>query len=105
METGYVGFLLVAMILLNALVVALLSYLRASKEDGGQALVLFVSMCAFSFLMSNVALYGWGQQSYMMWIMVALCMRLPRLRASEPNRASLPAPTAAAVPTISGFYA
>lgn len=88
METGYVGFFLVALILLTAIYSTLRAYFRSSKENANLPLVLLVNLCAFSFLMSNVALFGWGQQSYMLWILLAMAMCLPKFIGAEARNVS-----------------
>jgi len=45
--------------------------------------VLFANICAFCFMMTNVAIFGWGQQTYMFWLIVAIAMIYPRLIREE----------------------
>ena len=74
MDTGYVGLLLVAVLLGAAVVFGFRQYLAASGQDKSAYLVLLANLLAFCFLMTNVELFGWGQQSYMLWIVLALIM-------------------------------
>ena len=55
------------------------------SPDRVLSLVLVSATIAFLFLMSNVAILGWGQQSYIFWILLALIMVYPEL-ASEDKR-------------------
>lgn len=82
-ETGYVGFLLAVSVFLIAGYKALRSSLKIPKPENLPCVVLFVNICAFLFLMTNVAILGWGQQSYMAWIVVALAMIYPGLLEQE----------------------
>ena len=94
MDTGYVGFGLVALLLLTAAVGALRSHIRLSRPVNSLSVVLFANLCAFAFLMTNVELFGWGQQSYMLWIVMALaavCLRgTTRQLVAEPGAELLP---------------
>ena len=74
MDTGYVGFLLIAILLVKAMLLAFRQYLRQPGPEGSLCLVLGVNIAAFSFMMTNVELFGWGQQTYMLWIEIALVM-------------------------------
>ena len=82
-ETGYVGFLLAVSVFLIAGYKALRSSLKIPKPENLPCVVLFVNICAFLFLMTNVAILGWGQQSYMAWIVVAMAMIYPGLVEKE----------------------
>ena len=54
-------------------------------------------MCAFFFMMTNVSIFGWGQQTYLLWVMLAIAMVYPRLvqentRAETQTASSLQSP-------------
>ncbi|HEY6272602.1 MAG TPA: O-antigen ligase family protein [Terriglobales bacterium] len=83
MDTGCVGFLLVAALLLKAAGAAFQSFRRLPSPANSLCLVLFVNICAFCFMMTNVMLFGWGQQAYILWILIALVMVYPRLVQAE----------------------
>lgn len=83
METGVVGLILVVGILLLPTVNSLRSYLSLPDSQRSYYLVLFANLGAFCFLMTNVELFGWGQQSYMLWVILALAMIHPRLSGAE----------------------
>jgi hypothetical protein len=74
MDTGYVGVGIVGVLLLKVAIVAIAGYRRMQKPRNMLYLVLFSNVCAFSLLMTNVQLFGWGQQSFVLWILIALIM-------------------------------
>jgi O-antigen ligase len=95
MDTGCVGFLLVAALLLKAAGAAFRGFRRLPSPANSVCLVLFVNLCAFCFLMTNVMLFGWGQQAYMLWILIALAMIYPglyRLECAPKEPAAVDAP-------------
>jgi hypothetical protein len=79
MDTGYVGFLLIAVILAKAALASLKGCFKLIYPTNVLCLLFFVNIVAYSFLMTNVALFGWGQQSYMIWIIVALAVTVGRV--------------------------
>jgi hypothetical protein len=82
-ETGYIGFLLATSVFLIAGFKAFRSAMKIPKPANLPCVVLFVNICAFLFMMTNVSILGWGQQSYMAWIVVALAMIYPSLAEKE----------------------
>ncbi len=74
MDTGYVGFFLVVVLLGTGVVVGVRRYMASTEGNESAYLVLVANILAFCFLMTNVELFGWGQQSYMLWIVLALTM-------------------------------
>lgn len=88
METGYVGFLITALMLVAPLLISVRSYFKDSEENRPLPLLFICNMGAYYFLMTNVAIYGWGQQSYMLWIILAMAAIYPQvaLRASSLDR-------------------
>jgi O-antigen ligase len=78
-ETGYVGLVLIAMLLLKPLLIALRSYRTLTRPENELSGVLFISLIGFYFLMLSVASYCWGQQGYMSWILIALVVSHPRV--------------------------
>src|SRR5579875_603865 len=77
MDTGYTGLFIVALLLAAALYCSFRGFLASRAPDKSIYLIAFVNLTAFAFLMSNVELWGWGQQSYMFWIVVAIAMSNP----------------------------
>jgi hypothetical protein len=82
-ETGYVGLLIVALMLLTVGIITLRNCFRLPKPANNLCVVLFANICAFCFMMTNVAIWGWGQQTYMLWVIVAIAMIYPRLIRAE----------------------
>jgi O-Antigen ligase len=83
MDSGYVGLLLMGALLLKASLIALWGYFKTSKSANLFCLLFFVNIAAYCFLMTNVELFGWGQQSYMLWIVIALAVVYPRIVQSS----------------------
>jgi hypothetical protein len=82
-ETGYLGFAIAMLPLLIVWRTALLGCVRSTGLDRLIPLTFFCMLCAYFFLMTNVQNYGWGQQSYMLWIVMALAMLRPALLRAE----------------------
>ena len=78
-ETGYLGLLFTSLVMIMAAVTVLRDFRALPKPYDQLSLMLFVNIMAFCFMMTNVAIYGWGQQNYILWIMVALGVVYPRL--------------------------
>ena len=55
--------LLAAAILIKAALATFLNFRRMPRPNDLFYLVLFSNMLAFYFLMTNVAIYAWGQQA------------------------------------------
>jgi O-Antigen ligase len=94
-EIGYVGLLLLAALFMKALVMTFRSFRAMPRPSRDLCGVLFVSQVTFIFMMTNVACYGWGQQSSMSSILIGLAMACPRValnkNVARPEIASLPA--------------
>ncbi|HWP85973.1 MAG TPA: hypothetical protein VNN17_12325, partial [Terriglobia bacterium] len=58
-------------------------FLRYPKPERYLSLVLFVNLIVFYVEMWGVAVYGWGQNGYMLWTMIALIFAYPRCRETE----------------------
>jgi hypothetical protein len=91
-ETGYIGLLIVA----SLLAFVLFSTFRISRKlrpPGSQLCILFVAnLAAFCFEMTNVAIFGWGQQTILLWVVMALATTYPRLAKAEVSVASRSTP-------------
>ena len=86
MDTGYVGFFLVAALLLKAGLLTLRNFFKMPKPENSLCVVFFANLAAFCFLMTSVELFNWGQQAYLLWIIIALSMIYPACskRVSSP---------------------
>lgn len=43
------------------------------------SLVFLINVLAYAFMMASVENFGWGQQTHMLWITIALAMVYPGL--------------------------
>lgn len=79
-ETGYVGLILIMLLLFWPMFLALRNYWILGPPEGTLSGVLFIAMAGFYFLLISVAAYSWGQQGYMNWILISISVSLPRIR-------------------------
>jgi hypothetical protein len=82
-ETGYVGLASMTLLLFYPVLFAFRTYRRMEGTSQQLCLVLFLSLMTFLFQMTNVAILGWGQQSIILWIIIAMTMAYPSIYASE----------------------
>ena len=73
-ETGYVGLLIIALLLIKPAVLAFRDWRKILRPEGYLCGILFINMLQYFFMMTNVALYAWGQTAYMLWIWIAISM-------------------------------
>lgn len=85
-ETGYVGFIILAALLWKPAFIALRSYRTLPRSDRHFSIVCFSSFVSFFFVMLSVAMYGWGQNGYMLWLLTAMTVSYSRLKRSEQQR-------------------
>lgn len=78
-ETGYVGLLITALLLLGPAFITYRNYRRMPARHKTLCLILLANMLSFYFMMTNVAFYANGQQNYLLWIIIALAMIYPRI--------------------------
>lgn len=83
MDTGYVGCCLVMALISTAIGMGYRVYRGEPNGPRSAFPVLCGALLAFCFLMTNVELFGWGQQSYMLWILLAMIARKPDEECSE----------------------
>jgi O-antigen ligase len=95
-ETGYVGLALIAALLLKPAWRAWRDFRAGRGPEKYLSLTLLACLVSYYFMMTSVAMYAWGQEGYMLWILIALVMAHDRLlRRSECNRKAkllVPAP-------------
>jgi hypothetical protein len=77
-DTGYVGLLLVVALLLKAAWTLISGFMHLPKPANLLPLIFLINLVAYGFMMTNVMIFGWGQQSYMLWIILAMSMAYPR---------------------------
>lgn len=88
METGYVGLFLTGLLLLTPAFLVTQCCVKRGKSERILPLILLCNMCAYYFLMTNVAIYGWGQQSYLLWIILAMAAIYPGLPQTQTSTSS-----------------
>jgi O-antigen ligase len=79
-ETGYVGFIVLATILVKPAMMALRSSRKLPKADRSFGVVSFSSMAAAYTVMISVAIYGWGQNGYMLWTVISMSIAYTSLK-------------------------
>jgi O-antigen ligase len=82
-ETGYVGLASMTLLLFYPLLFAFRTYRRMEGANQQLCLVLVTAMITFLFQMTNVAILGWGQQTILLWIVVAMTMTFPAICSPE----------------------
>ena len=84
-ETGFVGLIILGTLLLIPLFSSLRQCWVLPKEGRALSLLLFINFVMCYFQMYSVGMYSWGQNGYMLWIMIALTFAHSKLygRTSE----------------------
>jgi hypothetical protein len=82
-ETGYVGLASMSLLLFYPLLFAFRTCRRMEGANQQLCLVLVTSLMTFLFQMTNVAILGWGQQTILFWIVIAMTMTFPAICARE----------------------
>jgi hypothetical protein len=92
-ETGYVGLFLIGVLLVVPALTTLKNCLKLPKPDNALCWVLLINMLQYYFMMTNVALYGWGQTGFMLWTWIALSVSYAELvrKAAVPIPVKSPA--------------
>ena len=88
-ETGYVGFTIAMLLLYKALRLTYRAYRTLPAPDNAICMIFLVNIATFCFMMTNVAIFGWGQENIMFWIVVALAMIYPYVVKVERARKSM----------------
>ena len=88
-ETGYVGFIIAILLLYRALKLTYRAYRKLPAPENAICMIFLVNIATFCFMMTNVAIFGWGQENIMFWIVTALAMVYPYILKSERNRKSV----------------
>ncbi len=82
-ETGYLGLLILAWLLVKPALIALKYFQQIPQPENALSFTFFVVMAAYYFMMTNVNMYSWGQNGYMLWILIGLSMACGRLSRTE----------------------
>jgi O-antigen ligase len=77
-QLGIVGALIMFTLLIKPAIVALKNSKRAREPENLLCLSLCGCMLAFLFMTTNVAIYGWGQQGFWMFIIMAVSLTYPK---------------------------
>jgi O-antigen ligase len=88
-ETGYVGLLLISLLLFKPLLMTVQNYRRLPRPEKYLSGLFFISLAAFYFDLVSVAGYNWGQQGFMAWILISLSVVYPGLVLRERREAQL----------------
>jgi hypothetical protein len=80
-ETGFVGLFIIILILLKPAWRALRDYQSLPPPDRYLSLMLFANLVIFYFQMYSVGMYSWGQNGYILWILIAITFVYPLCRA------------------------
>jgi O-Antigen ligase len=83
LETGYLGLLLFAGMLLIPLLKSFYDYCKLPRRDCYLSLFFFTNFLMYYFLMASVAMYSWGQNGYMLWIIIAATVVCRAVSAAE----------------------
>jgi O-antigen ligase len=94
-ETGYIGFLIAVLVLAAALRRTYRGYRKLPSPSNALSMVFFVSIAAFCFMMTNVAIWAWGQENILLWIVIAMAMTYPGLVNHERKSEETAEPAAA----------
>jgi len=87
-ETGFVGLGIIILILLRPVWRALRDYQMLPESDRYLSLMLLVNLLVFYFQMYSVAMYSWGQNGYMLWILIAITFAYPLCLEDEAELAN-----------------
>lgn len=82
-ETGYVGLLILASLLIRPALLAWGNLRRLAKPDRALSLVFLSSLISFYVVMISVAIYGWGQNGYMLWTVIGISISYTALKSKE----------------------
>ncbi|WP_446744383.1 O-antigen ligase family protein [Silvibacterium acidisoli] len=82
-ETGFVGLSVMIMLLFRPLWRAFRDSRKLPRPEGELSLLFFVNLVVFYFQMYSVGMYSWGQNGYMLWIVIAMTFAYSRCLPEE----------------------
>jgi O-antigen ligase len=97
-ETGYVGLALLVCLLFTPAVMAWRDFRRLPAPERYLSLNLFICMVIYYFMMLSVDMYAWGQNGYMLWILIASSIVYGKLKQSGVEKGSTVAAAVVASP-------
>lgn len=97
-ETGYVGLVLISSFFFYVLVRIFLNWKSCPPAAAQLYVLFFVILLSFCFEMTNVAIFGWGQQNILLWIVIGMSAIYPSL-LKEKKRQALRTQSVAAGPS------
>lgn len=86
-ETGYVGLLLMILLLFKPTWIAWSSYKQIPGPTRYTSLAILIGLGTYYFSMISVDMYSWGQDGYMLWVLIALAVAFARLKRMEASQA------------------
>jgi O-Antigen ligase len=88
-ETGFVGLFIIILILLKPVWRALCDYRSLPSPERYLSLMLLADLLMFYFQMYSVGMYSWGQNGYILWILIAMTFAYPLCLADEHEEENL----------------
>jgi O-antigen ligase len=85
-ETGYVGLVSIVLVLAAAACRALKDTWKLPRPHKYLSWIFFITMLSFYYAMTSVAIYAWGQNGYMLWILISLSVVHRHLARCEAAR-------------------
>ena len=82
-ETGYVGLVAMSLLLFRPLLFAVRTFRKIDRSQRQVCLILCINLAIFLFQMTNVAILGWGQQTIVLWVVIAITMTYPEICRPE----------------------
>jgi hypothetical protein len=84
METGFVGLTIVAILLLKPVHAALRQWWKRRGTGQYLGLILLINFILIYLQMYSVGMYSWGQNGYILWILIAITFKSSTFVGSEP---------------------
>lgn len=82
-ETGFVGLLIILLLLFTPAVIAWKEFRKTRGPEKYLCSVLLINLLVFYLQMYSVGMYSWGQNGYMLWVLIAAIMAFRTVRKAE----------------------